>query len=56
VSKRILPSLERHMREADCDGGPPLAGCIFVAQSEQKGGVDVGICTTAGVSLACKRE
>ena len=26
VSKRILPSLERHMREADCDGGPPPAG------------------------------
>src|SRR5208283_635301 len=56
VSRRILPSLERHMRDADCVGGPPAAGCVFVAQSEQEGGVgggDCGIWTTAGLSLAC---
>jgi len=41
VSKRILPSLERHMRDADCDGAAPPAGCVFVAQSEQNGGVGV---------------
>jgi hypothetical protein len=39
VSMRRLPLLERHMRDADCVGGAPPAGCVFVAQSEQDGGV-----------------
>jgi hypothetical protein len=56
VSKRILPSLERHMRDADCAGGPPAAGSVFVAQSEQNGGGVDGICGTAGVSLARNRD
>lgn len=57
VSKRILPSLDRHMRDADWDGGPPPAGWVFVAQSEQNGGVGVcGIWTTAGASVARNRR
>lgn len=40
VSKRILPSLERHMRDDDCWEVPPPAGCILVEQSEQEGGAD----------------
>src|SRR5271169_6189974 len=54
VSRRILPSLERHMRDADCEGGPPAAGCVLVAQSEHEGAVGggCGIWTTAGLSLA----
>src|SRR4051812_25261852 len=52
VSRRNLPSLDLHMREADCEAAPPLAGCVLVAQSEQKGG-GVGDWPTAGISLAC---
>jgi len=55
VSNRNLPSLDRHMREADCVGAPPPAGCILVAQSEQEGGVGGGVCggcPTVAISLA----
>jgi len=42
------------MRDADCEGAPPAAGCVLVAQSEHEGGVGggCGIWTTAGLSLA----
>jgi len=40
VSSRNLPSLDFHIREADCVGAPPPAGCVFVEQSEQEGGGD----------------
>ena len=40
---RVLPSLERHMREAVWDGGPPPAGCVLLAHSEQEGGVGGGM-------------
>ena len=58
VSSRNLPSLDFHMREADCEGAPPPAGCVLVEQSEQEGGVDgaVGNATTAAFSVACTRE
>ena len=54
VSKRNLPSLERHIREADCEGGPPPAGCVLVAQSEQEGGVGggAGMWPTTAISVA----
>src|ERR1700733_5273011 len=39
VSRRMLPLLERHMRDADCVGGVPPGACVLVAQSEQDGGV-----------------
>ena len=58
VSKRIFPSLDRHIRDADCVGAAPPAGCVFVLQSEHEGGVAGGLCgiwTTAGLSLA-RRE
>ncbi len=39
VSMRMLPLLDRHMREADWVGGLPPAACVLVAQSEHDGGV-----------------
>lgn len=47
VSIRMLPLLDREMRDADCVGGPPPGGCVFVEHSEQQGGLDgvEGICT-----------
>src|ERR1700685_623337 len=39
VSRRMLPLLERHMRDADCVGGVPPGTCVLVAQSEQDGGI-----------------
>ena len=39
VSRRELPLLERHMRDADCVGGAPPGACVLVAQSEQDGGI-----------------
>jgi hypothetical protein len=39
VSMRMLPLLERHMRDADCVGGLPPGACVLVAQSEHEGGV-----------------
>lgn|SRR5579871_591660 len=57
VSKRILPSLARHMREDDCCEVPPPAGCILVEQSEQEGGTVIfGISGTAGLSLTHSRR
>src|ERR1700733_8234738 len=38
VSRRMLPLLERHMRDADCVGGGPPGACVLVAQSEPEGG------------------
>ncbi len=38
VSSRNLPSLDFHMRDADCVGAAPPAGCVLVEQSEQEGG------------------
>ncbi len=54
VSRRNFPSLDRHIRDADWAGGPPPAGCVFVAQSEQKGGAGggVGAWPIAPISLA----
>jgi len=43
VSMRVLPSLDRHMREADWLGGPPPAGCILEAHSEHEGGAGGGV-------------
>ena len=39
VSMRILPLLDRHMRENDCAVAPPPGASDLVAQSEQEGGV-----------------
>jgi hypothetical protein len=55
VSRRNFPSLDRHMREADWAGAPPPAGCVFVAQSEQKGG-GVGAWLMTAISLARSSE
>ena len=57
VSRRNFPSLERHIREADWVGAPPPDGCVFVAQSEQKGGTGggAGAWPMAAISLA-RRE
>ena len=54
VSSRNLPSLDFHMRDADCVGAPPAADCVFVEQSEQEGGVDGGVENepTAATSVA----
>ena len=55
MSMRVLPSLERHMREAVWVGAPPPAGCVLLAHSEQEGGVGGGmggVWPTAGISLA----
>ena len=55
VSMRVLPSPERHIREADWVGAPPAAGCVLEAHSEHDGGVGGGICggwPTAAISLA----
>ena len=55
VSMRVLPSLERHKREADWVGAAPEAGWVLVAHSEHDGGVGGGICggwPTAALSLA----
>ncbi len=58
VSRRNLPSLDLHMREADWVGAPPPLGCVLVAQSEQKGGAGGGVggCPTAPTSLARVRR
>jgi hypothetical protein len=58
VSMRVLPSPERHMRDADWVGGPPAADCVLLAHSEHDGGVGGGggICLgrpTTAISLAC---
>jgi hypothetical protein len=42
VSRRMLPLLERHMRDADWVGGLPPGACVLVAQSEQDGGIGGG--------------
>src|SRR5579864_5947304 len=42
VSTRMFPLPERHMRDADSVGWPPLAGWVLLAQSEQEGGVGGG--------------
>jgi hypothetical protein len=42
VSMRVLPSPERHRRDADWVGGPPPAGCDLVAHSEHDGGAGGG--------------
>jgi heme iron utilization protein len=42
VSIRMFPLLDFHMRDADCAGGAPAAGCVLVAQSEHEGGVGGG--------------
>jgi hypothetical protein len=40
VSRRRLPLLDRHMRDADGIGGTlPPAGCVLVAHSEHEGGI-----------------
>ena len=40
VSRRRLPLLDRHMRDADGIGGAlPPAGCVLVAHSEHEGGI-----------------
>jgi hypothetical protein len=55
VSMRVLPSPERHMRDADWVGGPPAAGCVLLLHSEHEGGAGGGICggwPTAAISLA----
>jgi hypothetical protein len=39
VSMRILPLLERHIREDDCAVAPPPGDSDLVAQSEHEGGV-----------------
>ena len=39
VSMRILPELDRHMREEDWFAAPPPGASDLVAQSEQEGGV-----------------
>ena len=40
VSRRRLPLLDRHMRDADCVGGAlPPAACVLVAHSEHEGGI-----------------
>ena len=39
VSVRMLPLLERHMRDGDCIGGLAPAACVLVVQSEHDGGV-----------------
>ena len=54
VSKRNLPSLDFHMRDADCEGWAPPAGCVCVVQSEHEGGVGggVGMWPTTPISLA----
>jgi hypothetical protein len=55
VSMRVLPSPERHMRDADWVGVPPAADCVLLAHSEHDGGVGGGICggwPTAAISLA----
>src|SRR5215472_471073 len=56
VSSRNLPSLDFHMRDADCDGAPSPAGCVLVVQSEQDGGVGGGVenWPTAAISVARK--
>jgi hypothetical protein len=43
VSMRVLPSLERHSRDADWVGGPPPAGCVLLAHSEHDGGAGGGM-------------
>jgi hypothetical protein len=43
VSMRVLPSLERHRREADWVGGPPPEGCVLLAHSEHDGGAGGGM-------------
>lgn len=57
VSMRVLPSPERHIREADWVGAAPEAGCVLVAHSEHDGGVAggggiFGGWPTAALSLA----
>jgi hypothetical protein len=37
VSMRVLPLLDRQMREADCVGAPPPEASVCVAQSEHDG-------------------
>ena len=40
VSRRRLPLLDCHMRDADGIGGAlPPAGCVLVAHSEHEGGI-----------------
>lgn len=43
VSSRNLPSLDFHIRDADCVGAPPAADCVLVEQSEQEGGAGGGV-------------
>lgn len=55
VSSRVLPSLERQMRDGDCVAGAPPAACVLVVHSEHEGSVGVGVgggWPTAGTSLA----
>jgi hypothetical protein len=48
VSTRVLPSLARHIRDADCVGGLPPAACVVLVHSEHEGGVEGGEgCVTA---------
>lgn len=42
VSIRMLPLLERHMRDAEGAGAVPAAGCVLVTHSEHEGGVGGG--------------
>ena len=39
VSMRILPVLDRHIRDDDCAGALPPGACDLVAHSEHEGGV-----------------
>jgi hypothetical protein len=52
VSRRMLPLLERYMRDADCVGGVPPGACVLVAQSEQDGGVGGTEGSDTGESLS----
>ena len=54
VSSRNLPSLDLHMRDADCEGDAAPAAWLWVVQSAQEGGVGggVGSWPTAATSLA----
>jgi hypothetical protein len=35
----MFPLLDLHMRDADCVGALPPAGCVLVAHSEHEGGI-----------------
>jgi hypothetical protein len=42
VSMRMFPALDINMRDGECTGELPPAGCVLVMQLEQGGGVGGG--------------